>query len=231
MTTPTMLRMGQAQFGVPIGTPATKGKFLGTEVSEPKPGSTYGPGREWRFELTEGPFAGRVVSRTTAFDPTLRNSCGKLFTALIGGNVPIGTEVNIDDFIGHRYLIMFEPNSVGTAARVASVSKIANDGQPVVAPANLNGTAATPTTPTTPAAPPPRPNRRANTPATLNPAEQFWSCLTDADNEEPVLRDRKTLQDFIAANHINPSEFTVCPADGSGWEPASKFNFSDVVPW
>jgi hypothetical protein len=226
----TTMKMGQSQFGVPAGTPATRGKFLGIETRDPQPGSSFGPGAEWRFEIIEGPFTGRIVSRTTAQAPTLRNSCGRFLVALTGGDVPAGAEIDWATFVGQVYLLGFELNQAGTGTRVASIAKIGNSSSPSAAPAGVNGTAAR-DAPATPPTPPPRPNRRANTPATVNPAEQFWSCLTDKDSEEPVLRDRKTLQDHLAIHHISPNDFLVCPVNSQTWEPAAKFAFSDGVPF
>src|SRR5262245_39752067 len=113
------MTMQESKFGAPVGT--YQAKFVGVEDRE---SDQYGAGLEWKFEIVEGEFTGKVVSRTTAPAPTAKNSCGKLINQLAGGTVAIGQEVDIDSFVGRVYSVLIEENGTGNGTRVGSVMPV-----------------------------------------------------------------------------------------------------------
>jgi hypothetical protein len=92
--------------------------FLGTRESNHE---QYGAGVEFQFKVAEGPYAGKLVSRTTSPDITPKNATRKMLVGL-GADIKSGAE-SIDDapFIGKSYVGIVEPKQSGKGCRVASV--------------------------------------------------------------------------------------------------------------
>jgi hypothetical protein len=112
----TKFRFSKSRYGAPEG--VYRAKFLGIkENSHPE----FGPGYEWRFEVTHGPHAGQMVSRTTPAQPTAKNACGRMVKGLLGGKVDTDAEIDVDVCIGKEYTVTIEENSTGTGTRVGSV--------------------------------------------------------------------------------------------------------------
>jgi hypothetical protein len=212
--------MEESQFGAPKGHYVVE--FLGVEDQPPLEGSGYGPGLEWRFKVVEGPYKDKIISRTTALKPTLKNSCGQMLSALAGGAVDVGIETDVDAYKGRRYQVRVEANYSGNGTRVGTVMPLM-DGNPAATPAatapSANGAAS--------AAPPPPPAPRPAGPG-FDWSKKFWVVL--GVGKEPTLEEAKTVQDHIATNHLNPDEFQVC-VPGSTWEPAALHGFKETVPW
>jgi hypothetical protein len=110
------LRFRESKYGVPAG--IYKARFVNVKENQHE---EYGPGLEWQFEVIEGAFAGKLSSRTTAPEPTLKNSCGRMLQALSRGKYVPGQEVDIDPFVGQAFQIVVEQNSSGSGTRVGSV--------------------------------------------------------------------------------------------------------------
>jgi len=97
--------------GVPIGN--YTGTFTGTEVTPPKPEKGYGAGLRWKFQIDAGTCAGQTTSRVTGTSPTPKNGCGKLLSGLIGRALKEGEQVDPDNFIGKRYMIVVAASREG----------------------------------------------------------------------------------------------------------------------
>jgi hypothetical protein len=210
--------MQESQYGAPVGNYLAE--FLVAEERKPLAGSNFGPGLEFKFKIVEGPYAGRIISRTTALKPTLKNSCGRMLTQLAGGSVSAGTELDDRGFVGRRYQVMVEPNFTGNGTRVGTV-------MPVMPPSGRSAAAPAVPGPATLLSPP-LPLRQSADPV-LHPAAKFWAVL--GEDDDPILADARTIQDFIATNHLEPGDFLVHPEHGSAWEPADKHGFRATVPW
>ena len=78
----------------------------------------YGDGLKWIFQVVEGPLKGREVCRTTKPSPTHRNSCGKFLAALDGQSPSDGLDLDTDDFVGDRYLVIVGVGQDGESTRI-----------------------------------------------------------------------------------------------------------------
>jgi pyruvate/2-oxoglutarate dehydrogenase complex dihydrolipoamide acyltransferase (E2) component len=235
------LTVKESEFGVPVGTYV--GEFVGCQEREPpkeRPG--YGRGLEWRFRVTEGPFTGKLTSRTTSPLPTTRNSCGRLLAAMAGGGLSVGAEVDVDLFQGRRYVIQVEPSKFGDGTRVGTVFPHAIAAAPAA-----NGTPLAPATAPAPASPPaaqqppapPAPPPSAQQPPSLPsrpPAPQaaaptvrrFWH-LPNGPGQQAELGTEQDVQNWIASTGADPVRTQVMLLGTHDWRPASEFGFKDKV--
>jgi hypothetical protein len=105
----------ESQYGAPAGVyPVT---FLGVDAmrDDGKPrigrdGKPMAPGIEWRFSITTGPYAGRLVTRITSTTPTARNACGALLDGILGRPAAFGETADIAAFIGKPYRVVVGPS-------------------------------------------------------------------------------------------------------------------------
>jgi hypothetical protein len=216
------LTVEESAFGVPIGTPALRGVFEGADERDPKQGTDYGIDLEWKYRITqEGPYKGRLVSRTTSLKPTLKNACGRMLSGLTGSATAVGTRVVIANYIGKVYDIMFEPNQAGTGTRVAAVSPV-NGAAPPTSHANGTGPKAAPAPPPPPPEPPPDAPEATQIGC-------FWVVLKKG--QPPTLEEAKTIQDFISVEKPPLNKFYVCPEGGQTWKPAHECGFTSDIPW
>src|SRR4051812_48117763 len=111
-----VMKMGESKFDVPQG--FYRAKFLGVEDVN---NDMYGPGLKWSFEITDGAYRGKTPNRTTGLDPSTKSQCGKMLAALAGGSLLVGSEVNIDQYVGRYYEIVVEANSTGKGTRIGSI--------------------------------------------------------------------------------------------------------------
>jgi hypothetical protein len=116
-------RVKESQFGAPVGVYLSK--FIGTKMAD-KP-TEFGQGRVWEFEITTGPFKGRIVSRVTDTEPTIKNSCGKMILSLVG-ELPADREIDVAPCVGRAYQVVIEPSRSGKGTRVGSVLPPPADG-------------------------------------------------------------------------------------------------------
>jgi hypothetical protein len=217
------LMVEESAFGVPIGTPALRGVFEGADEREPKPGTDYGVGLEWKFRITqEGEFKGRVVSRTTSLKPTPKNACGRMLAGLTGNAAAVGNRVVIANYIGKEYVLMFEPNASGNGTRVAMISPVNGAAPPA---GNTNGTAHKAVS-SAPPPPPPEPPPDAPEATQIG---RFWVVLKKG--QPPTLEEAKTVQDFISVEKPPLNKFYVCPEGGQTWKPAHECGFTSDIPW
>jgi hypothetical protein len=217
------VKQSDTKFGAPQG--LYRAKFLGVE---PKDHPEYGPGCEWQFEILEGDYRGKVVTRTTGTEPSLKNACGRMLTQLTGGAIAIEQEFDPADYVGRAYQVMVESNSTGNGTRVGTVMPI---NQPAAPPAP----AATPARVEMPAngaaAPPPRqgpPPRKA--PATP-PARRFYVYTTQDDSGDPVTMDEHQLADYVHTSQRAPGTVTVCAVGEDEWKTALDYGVKDTIPW
>ena len=228
---------GSEKYGAPAG--LYRAKFLGAKAdTHPE----YGAGLKWEFEITEGPSAGKVVSRTTSPVPTSKNACGKMLQMLTGGVAALNQEFDLDRFVGQLFQVMVEANSTGNGTRVGSVMPLAGAAapppqQPAAAPAAA-GRPAPP--PARPPAPPPAPPTTQPAAATAPPAapsaapaeEWFWVQMPGADG--PQRRNREWLQSAVdaAEGGEEGGAIRVMSGDGAGgWKSAADFGVTPTIPF
>lgn len=115
----TELTMGKAGDPVPPG--SYKTHFQLCEETEGNP--AYPPAYRWAWEISEGEFVGREVSRITSQKLNAESNAGKLIASLAGGPVEADQQINLQDYVGQKYLCsVVETKSGGT--KVDSVFKI-----------------------------------------------------------------------------------------------------------
>ena len=90
--------------GVPAG--SYTGTFAGTEIQPENKEKGYGVGTRWKFTIDAGPYAGQATSRITGNTPTPKNACGKMLAGLIGRALKEGEQIDPDQFIGKRYMLV-----------------------------------------------------------------------------------------------------------------------------
>jgi hypothetical protein len=92
----------------------------------------FGRGWKWCFIIMEGPHKDEEVYRTTKDYATPKNSCGRFLAALAGCTaLEDKQEVETDDHIGEKYVVMVEPSPSGESTRIGSFVRA--DGQGVAA--------------------------------------------------------------------------------------------------
>ncbi len=102
---------------LPVG--AYRVQFVGMELTNH---AEYGEGSRWTFIVTEGPFKGREVYRTTKCEPTPKNSCGRLLASLAGKKPSDGLEIDPEDFVGQTYNAIITESQGGDSTRVDAIT-------------------------------------------------------------------------------------------------------------
>jgi hypothetical protein len=227
--------MGESQFQAPLGPPYAA-EFVGVEETPPRPGTDYGPGWRWRFRITAGEYANRIVSRVTNQAPTLKNNCGKMLQAVTGRPIALNEEVDLTAYVGRRYSVQMEPDSTGKGTRVGTV---------MVMPDSANGAPAAPASPpaapaqqpAAPSAPPPSGQQPAPAPP-QSPAAQtappqgrkFWH-LPNGPGQQAELAVEADVQAFITAGGLDPTKVQVMLLGEHDWKSASSFGFTPRTPF
>ena len=104
--------------GVPIGN--YTGAFAGVEAQPENKEKGYGAGLRWKFNIDAGPQAGQTASRVTGQSPTPKNSCGKMLSGLLGRGLKEGEQIDPDQFLGKRFMIVVEAGQ-GGGTRIGAV--------------------------------------------------------------------------------------------------------------
>jgi len=104
--------------GVPAG--SYTGRFTGTEEVPANPEKRFGAGLRWRFVVDVGPYEGQMVSRVTGPAPSVKNSCGKMLSGVIGRALKENEQIDPDTFIGKRYMLVVAAGQEG-GTRVEAV--------------------------------------------------------------------------------------------------------------
>jgi hypothetical protein len=104
--------------GVPAG--SYTGTFAGVEPQPENKERGYPAGLRWIFKVDSGPQAGQTASRITGSTPSPKNSCGKLLSGLIGRALKEGEQLDPDQWIGKRYMLVVAA-SQGGGTRVEAI--------------------------------------------------------------------------------------------------------------
>jgi hypothetical protein len=107
--------------GVPIG--AYTGTFVGIEEVPANVEKDYGPGYLFQWKIDAGPYAGRIVPRTTGQKIHAKTNCGKMLSALAGRQLPEGETFRLSDYVGRRYTIVVAAGPNG-GTRVETVAPL-----------------------------------------------------------------------------------------------------------
>src|SRR5262249_51526918 len=82
------------------------GAYAGIEPQAPNAEKGFGAGIRWKLTIDAGPHIGQTASRITSATPTPKNSCGKMLSGLIGRALKEGEQINLDEYVGKRYMIV-----------------------------------------------------------------------------------------------------------------------------
>ena len=104
--------------GVPAG--SYTGTFAGIEVQPENKEKGYGPGTRWKFTIDAGPCAGQTASRVTGSTPSPKNGAGKILAGLIGRALKEGEQIDPEQFVGKRFMIVVAAGQ-GGGTRVEAV--------------------------------------------------------------------------------------------------------------
>jgi hypothetical protein len=254
-----MKQAGEGKYGAPVG--RYRAKFVGVEEREPMEGSDYGPGLEWSWEILAAvdgsrEHAGKIVSRTTALEPTNKNSCGRFLKAVTDQIIGINAEVDLSDYVGRLYRIEVEPNSTGKNTRVAEVPQLLEGDAAATAPHRPSPPqpAATgpgprppappsPPSPPAPPQPPVPPMTREQAEAALEeeerqrklqpaqppaPPTRFWVMVNPAG--PPQLMEEHEVQTLVTGKGLDCKALMCMSEDqSSGWKSAEEFKI--VIPF
>lgn len=91
------------------------GDFVGCEEVTHE---EYGLGLRFEWQVTEGRHKGKSCYRTTSPEPTTKNACGAVMSALAGVSQSGGERVSLDDCIGRSYLLIVKKSPSGKGTRV-----------------------------------------------------------------------------------------------------------------
>lgn len=79
----------------------------------------YGAGLQWEWRVAA---TGQAITRITQDKPTPKNACGRILAGLTGSALAIGGEIDLDRFIGKRYIVIVAQTKENGSSRVESVS-------------------------------------------------------------------------------------------------------------
>jgi hypothetical protein len=104
--------------GVPAG--SYTGTFAGTEIQPENKEKGYSVGTRWKFTIDAGPYAGQTTSRITGSTASSKNSCGKMLAGLLGRALKEGEQIDPEQFVGKRFMIVVAAGQ-GGGTRVEAV--------------------------------------------------------------------------------------------------------------
>ena len=104
--------------GVPAGN--YTGVFAGLEDVPPNTERKLDAGIRWKFTIDDGPYKGEIASRITGSRPSIKTNCGKMLSGLIGRPLRENEQIDTDNYLGKRYVIVVERGQEG-ATRVEVV--------------------------------------------------------------------------------------------------------------
>lgn len=108
---------------VPPGT--YTGTFAGVENVPANPEKGFGPGVRFKFTIVAGLFEGQTTCRVTGTSATQKNSCGRILSGLLGRALRDGELIEVDSFIGRKYMLVVAPGP-GSGTRVDAIVPIPN---------------------------------------------------------------------------------------------------------
>jgi hypothetical protein len=115
---PAMAMLTVSGGSVPVG--SYTGKFAGIEEVPANPEKKYAAGFRWKFVIDDGAYEGQTVSRITGPAPSVKNSCGKLLSGVIGRALKENEQIDPDTFVGKRYMLVVAAGQEG-GTRVEAV--------------------------------------------------------------------------------------------------------------
>jgi hypothetical protein len=103
---------------VPVG--SYTGRFAGLEEVAENQEKKYAAGIRWRFVIDAGPYEGQTVSRVTGPAPSVKNTCGKVLSGMVGRALKENEQIDTDAFLGRRYMLVVAAGQEG-GTRVEAV--------------------------------------------------------------------------------------------------------------
>jgi hypothetical protein len=201
------MTQSEGKFDVPEGDYLAK--FLGIDDTK-KPHPEYGPGLEWQFEIVDhAVLAGKIATRSTAIEPTTKNSCGVLLRAVATGGVTTGQEVDLEPYVGKVYQIGVRKKENGKGTRVETVTV------PLKRVADSSKTPAT--------GPPPR-KLPAATAAPQPPVPRYW--VIKEEGTEAVLMTDDEVRLFLKTFDRHAANVPCVLEGETEWKNAQDYGFN-----
>lgn len=244
----------EGKFDVPVGEHI--GRFAGIEMmaetGQPRigqDGKPMAPGMSWHWEIVAGPAAGKIAGRITGRQPSSKNVCGRMLSAVSGQWLQKGAEVDITQFIGRLYKIIVVPNENGDKTRVADnpppqfyngdpTAFAQQPSQSAPPPANGNGigNGSSHGLPGKPAsAPPSRPPSRPGTapPPPAAKVRDFWVVWNQDGEGEPEKVSEADLRNRIQSSGHNADAviLSLVGDDAYGWKSIKEAGIDLTIPF
>jgi hypothetical protein len=112
---------------------APPGSYLARFESVEAVTNDFGDGLKWWFEIVGGPHAGCKTSGITARKPTLKNSCGKLVSGILGTPLSNDMEIDLAAYFGQQFLVVVAQGKTG-GTYVSAVTRPPVSATPLPAP-------------------------------------------------------------------------------------------------
>ncbi len=113
------MKYSMTQAGVPVG--SYTATFTSVEEYTAN-AEQYGAGIKFTFTIVGGPHDGSEASRICSQKASAKSNLTKIVQGLNGGPLAAGEEIDLDKFIGQKYLVIVEETDSG-ATRVGTVLK------------------------------------------------------------------------------------------------------------
>ena len=115
--------MGQGG-GIPVGT--YQAEFVRVESREP---NQHGQSCMFVWAVTSGDEAGHETTRICGIDrpPTKKNALGRILEGLADTSFEVGDGIDIENYVGQRYLVQVGDSPQGSGTRVESCTKLGNN--------------------------------------------------------------------------------------------------------
>jgi len=113
------ITFGNGGVSLPEGT--YYGEFVAVDKTENKFQADKGALR-WDWKVTQGEFAGKIMSRTTGDKPGPDNACGRILIGLLGKTPAANETINIKACVGRKYICQVAKAKDSTTTRVESVT-------------------------------------------------------------------------------------------------------------
>jgi hypothetical protein len=107
------------------GVSLPEGTYYGEFVAVDKTENKFQPGKgalRWDWKVTQGEFAGKIMSRTTGDKPAADNACGRILIGLLGKTPAASESINIKACVGRKYICLVAKAKDSTTTRVESVT-------------------------------------------------------------------------------------------------------------
>lgn len=230
---PSTFTYGSTNFGIQVPAGRYRARFVGTEDREPFQGESRfgnkdsGPRMAWVFEVLDGEHRGKKIVPETGCQTSPRSKCAAMLRGLVGANLAVGQQVNVESYVGKTYMLKIDvnPDSDKGNLHVADMEPEAGMAAGSTAAATSSRSSGPPSK-----APP----RNGPAPAATD-LRRWWVVVPNSpDDVEPREMSRSDVQKLIDDSKVTPADLAVCLTTESEWKTAAQFDCfgqPEGIPW